>query len=469
MLDAETVQHLPREFTESSYMSDRAARTMNLAVFLTSCGNYHHLGWRHPEAWVDGSTNIERWVEMAGIAERAKLDMLFIADQIAIVGGEELSAIENSSKVNRFEPMTLLSALTAHTHRIGLAGTCATSYSEPYTVARMFASLDHLSGGRAGWNCVTGGQKEEAQNFSLERHATHEDRYERANEFADVVMGLWDSFEEDALLYDKDTGRFFDAAKIHILNHRGKYFSVRGPLNVSRSPQGQPVVIQAGGSDETVSMASRIADVVFTAQADFESARNFYCKVKTAVGARGRRGDSIRVMPGLSVFVGCTREEAQAKFEWLHNMVDVKDAVEGLGRLLGGVDLSGFDPEAPMPMLEGNDLRKSGPGTFARIGRENGYTLGQVAVQAKASRNHCLVIGDVKEVVDHMEHWFLNGAADGFNLLPAIVPGSLTDFCSLVVPELQSRGLFRSEYGGATLRENMGLGALNSRGLFNDD
>ena len=439
-------------------MSDSTVRSMNLAVFLTSCGNYHHLGWRHPEAWVDGSTNIKRWVEMAGIAERAKLDMLFIADQIAIVGGEELSAIENSSKVNRFEPMTLLSALTAHTQNIGLAGTCATSYSEPYTVARMFASLDHLSGGRAGWNCVTGGQKEEAQNFSLERHAAHADRYERANEFANVVMGLWDSFEEDALVYNKESGRFFDASKIHALNHRGKYFSVRGPLNVSRSPQGWPVVIQAGGSDETIEMASRIADVLFTAQADFDSARDFYHRVKTAVCARGRPANSIRVMPGLSVFVVLTREEAEDKFDALHDMVDVKDAVEGLSRLLGGVDLSDFDPEAPMPALEGNDLRKSGPGTFVRIGRENNYTLGQVAVQAKAARNHCLVIGTVEEVADHMENWFLNGAADGFNLLPAIVPGTLTDFCNLVVPELQSRGLFRSEYEGVTLRGNMGLG-----------
>lgn len=438
-------------------MSDSNVRSMNLAVFLTSCGNYHHEGWRHPEAWVDGSTNIQRWIEMARIAEDAKLDMLFVADQIAIVGGDELSAIENSSKVNRFEPMTLLSALTAHTKKIGLAGTCATSYSEPYTVARMFASLDHLSGGRAAWNCVTGGQKEEAQNFNLERHAIHGDRYERANEFANVVIGLWNSFEEDALLYNKESGRFFDASKIHTLNHSGKYFSVRGPLNVSRSPQGRPVIIQAGGSDETINMASQIADVVFTAQADFDSAKNFYNRVKSATRACGRSESSIRVMPGLSIFVAPTREEAQAKFDALHDMIDVRDAIEGLSRLLGGVDLSGFDPEAPMPALEANDLRKSGPGTFARIGHENNYTLGQVAVQAKAARNHCLVIGSVEEVANHMEHWFLNGAADGFNLLPAIVPGTLTDFCELIVPELQSRDLFRSEYDGVTLRVNMGF------------
>ena len=438
-------------------MSDAAVRSMNLSVFLTACGNYHHLGWRHPKAWVDGSTNINRWVEMANIAERAKLDMLFIADQIAIVGSETLSTTENSSKVNRFEPLTLLSALSAHTKNIGLAGTCATSYSEPYNVARMFASLDHLSGGRAGWNCVTGGQKEEAQNFSLERHAAHEIRYERANEFADVVIGLWNSFEEDALVYDKDSGRFFDSSKIHALNHRGKYFSVRGPLNVSRSPQSRPIVIQAGASEATIEMASRIADVVFTAQADFDSACDFYSRIKSATITRGRCADSIRVMPGLSVFVATTREEAQAKFDALHDMIDVKDAIEGLERLLGGIDLSVFDQNDTMPALEGNDLRKSGPGAFAQIGRKNGYTLGQVAVRAKAARHHCLVIGTVNEIADHMEHWFLNGAADGFNLLPAIVPGTLTDFCDLVVPELQSRGLFRSEYDGITLRENMRL------------
>ena len=442
----------------SELASTPASPHMNLAVFLTSCGNYHHLGWRHPDAWVDGSTNFERWIEMAAIAERAKLDMLFIADQIAIVGGDELAATENSSKVNRFEPMTLLSALATHTTRIGLAGTCATSYSEPYTVARMFASLDHLSGGRAAWNCVTGGQKEEAQNFSRERHAAHEERYERANEFADVVMGLWESFDEDALLYDKESGRVFDAGKIHALDHRGKHFAVRGPLNVSRSPQGRPIVIQAGGSDATVDMGSRIADVIFTAQADFDAARAFYLRIKAAVRARGRRPESIRVMPGLSVFVAPTRDEAQAKFDALHDMVDVKDAVEGLGRLLGGIDLSMYDPSGPMPALEGNDLRMSGPGTFVRIGRENNYTLGQVAVQAKASRNHCLVIGTVEDVADHMERWFREGAADGFNLLPAIVPGTLKDFCELVVPELRSRGLFRADYAGSTLRESMGIG-----------
>ncbi|MEM7253923.1 MAG: LLM class flavin-dependent oxidoreductase [Pseudomonadota bacterium] len=437
--------------------SDATSRQMNLAVFLTACGNYHHLGWRHPEAWVDGGSNFERWIEFARIAEAGKLDMLFVADQIAIVGGDELHAIENSSKVNRFEPMTLLSALVSHTTRIGLAGTCATSYSEPYTVARMFASLDHLSGGRAGWNCVTGGQLEEAQNFSLERHAVHADRYARANEFADVVLGLWDSFERDALVYDKASGQFFDSTKVHHLNHRGDHFSVKGPLNVSRSPQGRPIVIQAGGSEATIEMGSRIADVIFTAQADFEGARHFYRQIKSAAAARHRSPDGVRVMPGLSVFVGRTRDEAREKFDALHDMVDVHDAIEGLSRLLGGVDLSGYDPDQPMPALEGNDLRMSGPGTFVRIGHENNYSLGQVAVQAKAARNHCLVIGDVNDIADHMEHWFQNGAADGFNLLPAIVPGTLHDFCDLVVPELQRRGIFRQDYEGETLREVMGL------------
>lgn len=436
---------------------------MNLAVFLTADGNYHHLGWRHPDAWVDGGSNFQRWIEFAKIAEAGKLDMLFIADQIAIVGGDDLDAITNSSKVNRLEPMTLLSALAGLTKNIGLAATAATSYSEPYTVARMFASLDHISGGRAGWNCVTGGQKEEAQNFSLERHQAHADRYERANEFADVVMGLWDSFDADALLYDKASGQFFDPSKIHTLNHKGKYFSVKGPLNASRSPQGRPVVIQAGGSDATVSMGSRIADVVFTAQADLQAAQTFYRQVKEAAVGHGRAPGDVKVMPGLSVFVGQTREEAQAKFDALHSMVDVADAIRGLSLLLGGVDLAGYDPDGPMPALEGNDLRMSGPGTFVRIGREKNYTLGQVAVQSKAARNHCLIVGDAKDVADHMEHWFRKGAADGFNLLPPIMPGSLQDFCDLVVPELQQRGLFRTEYEGPTLREIMGLEHIRIR------
>lgn len=440
-------------------MSDNAPppRHMNLAVFLTADANYHHLGWRRPDSWVDGGSNFQRWIEFARIAEAAKLDMLFIADQIAVVGGDDLQAITNSSKVARLEPMTLLSALASHTRNIGLAATCATSYSEPYTVARMFASLDHISGGRAGWNCVTGGQKEEAQNFSMERHQAHADRYERANEFADVVMGLWNSFDDDALLYDKEAGRFFDPAKVHTLNHKGKYFSVKGPLNAARSPQGRPIIIQAGGSGATVDMASRIADVVFTAQADLEAAQDFYTQIKDATRGRGRAPETVKVMPGISIYVAPTRKEAQTKFDALHSMVDVADAVAGLGLLLGGVDLSGYDPHGPMPALEGNDLRMSGPGTFVRIAREKNYTLGQVAIHAKAARNHCLVVGDVKDVADHMEHWFRGGGADGFNLLPPTVPGSLRDFCELVVPELQARGLFRTDYEGETLREILGL------------
>ena len=440
-----------------------AAKQMNLAVFLTADGNYHHLGWRHPEAWADSGVNFERWIEFARIAEDAKLDMLFIADQIAIVGGDELHAIENSAKVTRMEPVTLLCALAPVTKNIDLTATIATSYWEPYNVARQVASLDHISGGRAGWNCVTGGQLEEAQNFSMERHDPHEVRYERADEFADVVMGLWDGFDADALVMDKESGRFFDASKVRHLNHKGKYFQVKGPLNVARSPKGRPIVIQAGGSDKTIEMGGRIADVIFTAQAALEMAVEFRAAVRHSAERQGRSPDSIKVMPGLSVFIGETREEAWAKFNALHDMVDVKDAVEGLGRLLGGVDLSGYDPHAPMPDLEANDLRKSGPGTFVRIGRQRNYTLAQVAIQAKAARNHCMVIGTVEEVVDHMEHWFQEGAADGFNLLPAIVPGTMHNFCGLVVPELQRRGLFRTEYEGPTLRQVLGLGEPNDR------
>ncbi len=295
--------------------------------------------------------------------------MLFIADQIAIVGGDELHAIENSAKVARMEPVTLLCALAPVTKNIGLVATIATSYWEPYNVARQVASLDHISGGRAGWNCVTGGQLEEAQNFSMERHDPHEVRYARADEFADVVMGLWDGFDADALVMDKESGRFFDASKVRHLNHNGEFFQVKGLLNVARSPQGRPIVIQAGGSDKTIEMGGRIADVVFTAQADLEMAVEFRAAVRQSAERHGRLADSIKVMPGLSVFIGQTREEAWAKFNALHDMVDVQDAVEGLGRLLGGVDLSGYDPHAPTPDLEATDLRKSGPGTFVRIGR----------------------------------------------------------------------------------------------------
>lgn len=435
-------------------------RQMHLAVFLAGDSNYHHLGWRHPEAVVDAGWNFDRWIEFARIAEAAKLDMLFAADVLAVVGGEDLNAIRNNAKVARLEPMTVLAALAPLTQRIGLAATMATSYSEPFTTARMFASLDHISGGRTAWNCVTGGQLEEAWNFNRDRHDAHGERYARANEFADVAFGLWESFAKDAFVCDKASGEFFDPAKVNTLHHKGERFSVRGPLHMARPPQGRPVIIQAGGSEATVEMSSRIADVVFTAQADFEGARTFRDQVRAATRARGRDPEGIRIMPGISVYVGRTRAEAQAKFDALHDMVDVPDAIAGLERLLGDVDLSGYDPTGPMPALEGNDLRMSGPGTFVRIGRERNYTLAQVAIHAKAAKNHCLVVGDVNDVAGLMEDWFKGGAADGFNLLPPIVPGSLQDFCELVVPELQARGLFRTEYEGRTLREIMGLGEV---------
>ena len=440
-------------------VSTNTQRKMHLAVFLAGDSNYHHLGWRHPDAAVDAGSNIKRWREFAQIAEGGKLDMLFIADQIAIVGGDDLAAIAGNAKINRLEPLTLLSALALMTERIGLAGTCATSYSEPYTVARMFGSLDHISGGRAGWNCVTGGQAEEALNFNLEQHVGHADRYERANEFADVVVGLWDSFEQDALLYDKVNGQFFNPGKVHALRHKGKYFQVRGPLNMSRTPQGRPIIIQAGGSEATIDMASRLADVVFTAQADIVAAAEFYASVKQQAVDYGRQPEHVKVMPGISVYVAPTREEAQEKFEHLHAMIDVPDAINGLGHLMN-VDLSGYDPDGPMPEFEGNDLRMSGPGSFARIAQEYDLTLGQVAVRSKASKMHCLIIGDVADVADHMERWFRSGAADGFNLLPPIMPGSLQDFCDLVIPELQRRGIFRTEYESNTLRGHLDLPAL---------
>jgi FMN-dependent oxidoreductase (nitrilotriacetate monooxygenase family) len=443
-----------------SIIMENHSNNMKLAVFLAGDSNYHHMGWRHPDAAVDAGSNFDRWRQFAAVAEAAKMDMLFIADTITIVGSDNLSAIANSAKVHRFEPLTLLSALATCTSQIGLVATCATSYSQPYNVARMFGSLDHLCGGRAGWNCVTGGQLEDAPNFNLDRHDAHADRYERAEEFADVVMGLWSSFEEDALIRNKETGQFFDPAKVHHLNHKGKYFSVKGPLNVTRSPQGRPIIIQADGSEATINMAARIADVVFTGQADFDAAREFYGKVKEKAAQYGRTPDSIKVMPGISMYVGDTRQEAQAKFDQLHDMVDVQDAMDTLSRFMGGIDLSEFDLDGPMPDLGGNDLRMSSPGTFARIGREQGLSLAQVAVRAKASRNHCLVVGDVSDVCDVMEHWFRNGAADGFNLLPAIMPGSLEDFTQLVIPELQTRGLFRREYEAETLRGNLGLPGL---------
>lgn len=435
----------------------KSPRQMKFAVFMTGDSNYHMAGWRHPEAYADGGLNFKRWVEYAKTMERGKLDMLFIADTIGTPGADDAEQLSYTSKVDRFEPLTVLSALSSVTDKIGLVATAATTYTPPYTVARMFASLDYLTGGRAGWNLVTGGNKEDAFNFNLDGHVSHGDRYERAEEFADVVRGLWDSYEDDAFLRDKESGRYFDPKKLHILNHKGKYFSVKGPLSVARPVQGHPVIVQAGGSEPSKNLTARVADVMFMSQSCLEDAQAFYADVKGRLAQFGRQPDDLKLMPGAFIFVGRTEEEANERFEKLQSMVPIETAMARLSHNLGGVDLSAFPLDGPMPEIAGNSARMSAPDSYMKIARREKLTVRQTAMRAATARHHWIVKGSPRQVADQLEDWFVNHGADGFNLLPSYMPGALNDFVDYVVPELQRRSLFRTEYEPGTLRERLGV------------
>jgi len=324
-------------------------------------------------------------------------------------------------------------------------------------VARTLASLDHLTGGRAGWNLVTGGSYEDAANFSQPVHAAHGDRYERGEEFVDVVRGLWGSYDRDAFPRDKTSGRYVDPAKVHVLNHTGKYFSVKGPLSVGRPPQGYPVIVQAGTSEPARKLSARVADVVFTAQSSIDDAKAFYADVKGRMQQHGRHPDDLKVMPGVAMYIGRSQQEAEAKCEALNALIPIDVAVSRLSRMLGGVDLSGYALDEPMPDVQGNTARMSTPLNYVRLARRENLTLRQVAMRSAAGKDHWTLIGTPQTIADELERWFVEKAADGFNLLPPHVPGAINEFVDLVVPELQRRGLFRTEYEGATLRENLGV------------
>jgi N-acetyl-S-(2-succino)cysteine monooxygenase len=439
------------------------AAEMHFAVFMEADSNYHLAGWRLPQSYEDTGLNLGRWLELARIMERGKLDMLFIADSQGLAGVDNLETLSRNPRVSRFEPFTLLSALAGLTERIGLCATCATTYNEPFTVARMFASLDHLSGGRAGWNFVTGANREDALNFNHKEHVPHAQRYDRAEEFADVVLDLWDSFDDGAFVRDKATGRVFDPAHIHVANHKGRHFSVRGPLSMARPPQGHPVLIQAGKSEPAREVSARVADVVFTSQPTLEDAQAFYADVKGRLGKFGRAPDDIQIMPGVAIFTGRTSAEAEEKYERLFSLIDPQGALALLKERLGGIDLSGLPLDGPVPEMKGNDVRMSNPPELAKLARRENLSIRQLAYRYAAARSHWMIRGSYKDVADQLEAWFRGKAADGFNLLPHTMPGALEDFVTLVVPELQRRGLFRTEYSGRTLRDHLGLKRPPSR------
>ncbi|MBD2095771.1 LLM class flavin-dependent oxidoreductase [Trichocoleus sp. FACHB-591] len=432
-------------------------RQLRLGAFLPGSG-HHVASWRHPEAQADGGLNFQHYKQIAQTAERGKFDMLFLADGVAVRDrGQTPEELSRSGKVVHFEPFTLLSALSAVTERIGLTATVSTTYNEPFHLARKFASLDYLSGGRAGWNLVTSATEAEALNFNRDKHMEHTLRYERAREFVEVVTKLWDSWEDDAFVRDQASGVYFEADKLHIPNHKGTHFSVRGPLNVARPIQGYPVLIQAGSSEDGKNLAAQTAEVIFTAQQTLEEAQAFYADVKGRLVQYGRNPDHLKIMPGVFPVIGRTEQEAKEKFQQIQDLIHPQVGLALLGGMIGGFDLSQYPLDGPLPDLPETNGGKSRQKLLTDLARRENLTIRQLYQAIAGARGHRQILGTPEQIADQLEEWFVDDAADGFNIMPPYLPGGLDEFVDLVIPELQRRGLFRIEYEGHTLRENLGL------------
>ncbi len=429
-------------------------RQMRLGAFLRSFG-HHVAAWRHPHTPLDADVNFSFYTHLAHVAERGLFDMLFIADNMSLPD-QDLEILSRTAYIMRIDPFALMSALAGVTKNVGLVCTMSTTYHDPYLLARAFNALDHISGGRAGWNLVTSGNAAEARNFGFQSHRPPNERYRRAREFAQVVQGLWDCWDDDAFPRDKATGIFFDPSKLHVLNHEGDDFRVRGPLNIARSPQGHPVIVQAGSSDDGRDLAAETAEVVFTAHPSIDSGTAFYSDLKTRMLEYGREPDDLKIMPGILVTVAETQSEAQEKYESLQALIDPVIGLSLLSERVG-MDLSGYPIDGPLPELSPQLMTQSRPALMANLARRENLTIRQLYLRIAGGRGNLQVIGTPAQVADVMQEWFEKSAADGFNLLPPVLPSALEDFVNLVVPELQRRGLFRTSYESRTLRGNLGL------------
>jgi FMN-dependent oxidoreductase (nitrilotriacetate monooxygenase family) len=435
-------------------MTSPQPKKISLGAFLMATG-HHIAAWRHPEAQADAGSNFRHYIQLAQLAERAKFDAIFISDSVG-VRGSYLPSLSRTARSDQFEPLTLLSALAASTEKIGLIATVSTTFNEPYNVARKFASLDLISEGRAGWNLVTSSGNGESENFNLSEYTPHEERYERAEEFHDVVTGLWDSWEDDTFVRDQQNGVYFHPEKLHVLHHKGKHFSVRGPLNVSRSPQGRPVIVQAGASEAGKSLAARTAEVIFVAHQTFDEAKLFYADIKSRVVAAGRSPDAVKIMPGIFPVVAATQAEAEEKFQKLQDLIHPVVGVSLLSQLTGA-DLSAYPVDGPVPELPDTNGMKSRQRLLLDLARRDNLTIRETYLRIAGARGHLQVVGTPTLIADQLQQWFEEGGADGFNIMSPVLPGGLKDFVELVLPELQRRGLFREDYEGTTLREHLGL------------
>jgi FMN-dependent oxidoreductase (nitrilotriacetate monooxygenase family) len=424
-------------------------RQMHFGVFVLGTGN-HSAGWRMDGAFTTG-LSVPVLQRIAQIAERGKFDLFFLSD------GSIMDPGDHPSFLNRFEPLTVLSALSMVTTHIGLGATVSTSFNEPFNVARAFASLDHISNGRAGWNVVTSANDKAALNFGKERLNEHDMRYEIATEFVDVVRGLWDCWDDDAIVADRATGTFLDKSKVRPLNHKGRFFQVRGPLNIERSPQGQPIIIQAGGSPAGQELSARSADLVFSVvNGDPVSGKAAYDSLKQRVIRNGRRPEHLPILPGVMPIIGETDEQAKEQLNKLQSWLNATNALTLVSSRLGH-DISGYPLDGPVPDFPLTQGGQAFSRALFEMARRENMTLRDLYNITAAARGHWVIYGTPKRIADILEDWFVSERADGFVVMPAYFPGAFDDFVDKVVPELQRRGLYRKDYSGTTLRDHLGL------------
>ncbi|WP_138495048.1 LLM class flavin-dependent oxidoreductase [Paenibacillus pinistramenti] len=433
-------------------MSSKRDGQLHLGAFLYFSG-HHHAGWRHPDSGVEKMFDIKLYEQLAATAERGKLDMIFFADLLHLIYPSRAAA-------GMLDPVSLLSALSMATSRIGLTATISTTYNEPFHVARRMATLDLLSGGRAGWNIVTSQVDAEANNFGREKHPEHALRYEMAAEFVEVVTRLWDSWEDDTLVMDRQAGVFADVSKLHTVDYQGRWYNSKGPLITPRPPQGYPVLIQAGSSEPGQAFAAQYGEIIFTAQQSLAAAQSFYRTLKNKVAAEGREPDSLKIMPGLSPILGGTEEEALRRERELLDLIDPDEAVMMVSGMLQ-YDLSGYPADGPLPDIpnpvKASNGMKSRVQLVMDLARKDGLSIIELGRRLLGARGHMQFVGTPEQLADLMQEWYEGYGCDGFNIMPPVLPGDLNEFVDHVVPVLQRRGLFREEYEGSTLREHLGL------------
>ncbi len=436
-------------------------RQMKLGAFMRPV-SIHTAAWRYPGGTPDANFNLEALIGYAKKLEEGLFDAFFMADHLAVLN-MPLDALKRSATVTSFDPLTLLPALAMHTKHLGLIATASSTFEPPYMIARRFASLDHISNGRAGWNIVTTSNPDAAKNFGMADQMDHAQRYRLAREAYDVVTGLWDSWADDAFTRDVESGVFFNPDRLHTLDHKGEFFEVRGPLNIGRPIQGWPLIVQAGASEAGKQLAAETAEMVFCSHRNLADGQAFYSDVKGRAKAAGRDPDHVKILPGALVVVGDSEDEAREKRALLDSLVHYDSGIASLSISLGH-DASEFDPDGPLPDVPETNASKSGQERVKKLAREEGLTVRQLAGRLGGYSGNAFV-GTARTVAEEMETWVMEGGSDGFNVMFPYLPAGLDDFVDKVVPELQRRGVYRTAYEGATLRENLGLPRPSNRFL----